>query len=189
MLIHKFSLQLVHTTTIIGSFEIQVFDKVEYIDVEELKFIQKTIKVPANLPKKEEIHNARRIWRLHQAGKDDEIGETGMMLTTVVYEAERMLRLGNASECFDMELIGIALGDMAIVGIPGEPFTEIGRQIKATEGWEMILPTALTNGFDGYFPTKDAYDEGGYEARSSNFKAGVGELIIEESRKLLSELH
>ena len=111
------------------------------------------------------------------------------MLTTVVYEAERMLRLKDAPEYFDMELIGIALGNVAIVGIPGEPFTEIGRQIKATEGWGMILPTALTNGFDGYFPTKDAYDEGGYEARSSNFKAGVGELIIEESRKLLSELH
>ena len=168
---------------------LQVYDKVEYVDVEELNFIQKTIKVPANVPTKEEIPNARRIWALHQAGKDDEIGETGMMLTTVVYEAERMLRLKDAPEYFDMELIGIALGNVAIVGIPGEPFTEIGRQIKATEGWGMILPTALTNGFDGYFPTKDAYDEGGYEARSSNFKAGVGELIIEESRKLLSELH
>lgn len=167
---------------------LQVFDKVEYMDVDCLDYLQKTIKVPANLPKKEELPNARRIWNLHQEGKDDEIGESGMMLTTVVYEAERMLRLENAPECFDMELIGIAIGRVAILGIPGEPFTEIGRQIKETDGWDMILPTALTNGFDGYFPTKDAYDEGGYEARSSNFKAGVGELIIEESKKLLSEL-
>ena len=35
---------------------------------------------------------------------------------------------------------------------------------------------------------KEAYDEGGYEARSSNFKAGVAELIIEEGLKLLGEL-
>ena len=35
----------------------------------------------------------------------------------------------------------------------------------------------------------DAYDEGGYEARSSSFKAGTAELIVEEGCKLLKELH
>jgi hypothetical protein len=34
----------------------------------------------------------------------------------------------------------------------------------------------------------DAYVEGGYEARSSRFSAGVAELMIEEGRKLLAEL-
>jgi len=33
-----------------------------------------------------------------------------------------------------------------------------------------------------------AYDEGGYEALSSRFKAGVAEKIIEESKNLLNEL-
>ena len=41
---------------------------------------------------------------------------------------------------------------------------------------------------EGYFPMQDSYDEGGYEARSSNFKAGVGEYIIKEAKKLLSSL-
>ena len=36
---------------------------------------------------------------------------------------------------------------------------------------------------------KEAYDEGGYEARSSNFRAGVAELLIEESLALLNELY
>jgi len=35
---------------------------------------------------------------------------------------------------------------------------------------------------------KEAYDEGGYEAGSSSFKAGVAELIIEEGKTLLGEL-
>jgi hypothetical protein len=34
----------------------------------------------------------------------------------------------------------------------------------------------------------DAYNEGGYEARSSNFKAGVAELLIDEGLKLLGAL-
>ena len=34
----------------------------------------------------------------------------------------------------------------------------------------------------------DSYEEGGYEARSSNFKADVAEKIIEEGKKILAEL-
>ena len=35
---------------------------------------------------------------------------------------------------------------------------------------------------------KDAYEQGGYEARSSFFKEGVAETMIEEGKKLLAEL-
>ena len=75
-----------------------------------------------------------------------------------------------------------------MLGIPGEPFTGIGRGLKAAQGYEMILPCCLTNGSEGYFPMQDSYDEGGYEARSSRFKAGVAEFIIKEGRELLEEL-
>ena len=71
---------------------LQVFDKVEYVDVDTINYIQKTIKVPANLPKKEEIPNARRIWRLHQAGKDDEIGESGIYYVQTVDGTRYFLR-------------------------------------------------------------------------------------------------
>ena len=70
----------------------------------------------------------------------------------------------------------------------GEGFTYIGRGLKEAKGWDLVLPCILTNGSYGYFPTQEAYDEGGYEARSSNFKAGVAELIIEEGQKLLKEI-
>lgn len=75
-----------------------------------------------------------------------------------------------------------------MVGIPGEPFTGIGRGLKEAEGWKLVLPCCLTNGAEAYFPMKDAYDEGGYEARSSSFKAGVAEQIIEEGKMLLRDL-
>ncbi len=32
---------------------------------------------------------------------------------------------------------------------------------------------------------KDAYDEGGYEAATSNYKAGVAERIIEAGKEIL----
>ena len=167
---------------------LQAYDKVKYIDVETLRYKQRKIQVPSNMPKKEDLEEAYRINELHVAGRDDEIPYTGMMLTTKVAAAARMIRLENGPEYFDMELSGIAIGDVALIGIPGEPFTGIGRGIKDIKGWDVVLPTCQTNGKQGYFPVKDAYDEGGYEAESSNFGAGVAELIIEESKKLLSEL-
>ena len=36
---------------------------------------------------------------------------------------------------------------------------------------------------------QSAYDEGGYEARSSKFTAGVAEKLIDSSVALLKEIH
>jgi hypothetical protein len=52
----------------------------------------------------------------------------------------------------------------------------------------MIMPCALTNGHEGYFPTRSAYAEGGYEARSSRYKAGVSDRIIAGAKEILAEL-
>ena len=111
-----------------------------------------------------------------------------MQLTTVVAEAMRMCRLENGPESFDVKLTGLRIGPVALLGIPGEPFTEIGVKIKEAEGWELILPCALTNGKLGYYPTQAAYDEGGYEAKTSQFKAGVDKRIIDTAKALLDEM-
>ena len=167
---------------------LQAYDKVYYVEVDSIVSKQKTINVPSNKPTPEELPEAHRINDLHIAGRDNELPYEGMMLTTIVAEAARMVRLENAPDAFDMILSAVKIGPVAFVGIPGEPFSEIGKQIKATEGFEMIIPSCNTNGKEGYFPMQDSYDEGGYEAKSSNFKAGVGEYIIKEAKELLESL-
>lgn len=167
---------------------LQAFDKVEYVDVDSINYLQNTINLPSNRPTPEELPEAERINALHLAGKDSELPYKGMMLTTVVAEAGRMVRLKDGPDAFDMELSGLRIGPVAFVGIPGEPFNGIGKGIKAVGTHKMILPMCLTNGSEGYFPMQDAYDEGGYEARSSNFKSGVAEFIIKHCTELLKEL-
>ena len=167
---------------------LQVYDKVYYRDVDSIRFVNRPVEVPSNMPKAEDVPEAHRINDLHMAGKDSQLPYEGMMLTTVVAEAARMVRLENGPESFAMTLSGISVGPVAIVGIPGEPFTGIGRGLKEAEGWELVLPMCNTNGAEGYFPMQDAYDEGGYEARTSNFKAGSAEFIIAEGTKMLDGL-
>ena len=167
---------------------LQAFDKVKYVDVESICFIRRTINVASNMPTPEELVDAEKIHALHEAGRDAELPYSGMMLTTKVAEAGRMVKLQNGPESFPMELSAVAVGPVAFIGIPGEPFTGIGRGLKLAEGWDLVLPCCLTNGSEGYFPMQDAYDEGGYESQSSFFKAGVAEFLIDEGTKLLVEL-
>jgi len=167
---------------------LQVFDKVEYIPVEKLQVLHKTVTVPANIPDPKDLPLAHKYNDLHKAGRDDLIPYTAMELTTVVAEAARMCRLEHGPETFDLNLVAVRIGDTAMVGIPGEPFTDIGVQIKDTEGWKAIMPCCLTNGSQGYFPMQSAFDEGGYEARGSNYKPGVAEAIIAGAKELLAQL-
>ncbi len=177
-----------HMARVVVGGVMQVFDKVSYVDVDTLRFGQRAVNVPSNMPHPHQLAEAHRINDLHTAGKDDQLPYSGMMLTTVVAEAGRMVRLEHGPESFRMPVSSIVIGNVALVGLPGEPFTGIGRGLKEAEGWDLILPTCCTNAYEGYFPMQDSYDEGGYEARSSNFRAGVAELLIEEGKQLLAEL-
>jgi len=177
-----------HLGRVVAGAVMQVYDKVQYVDVDRLAYAQRVVHVPANLPKPEDLPQAYRFKELHENGHDDQIPYTGMMLTTVVAEALRMVRLEHGPDSFTMPLSGIAIGNLVMIGLPGEPFTGIGRGLKKAEGWDLVMPTCNTNAKEGYFPMQDSYDEGGYEARSSRFKAGVAELLIAEGTELLNSL-
>ena len=99
-----------------------------------------------------------------------------------------MVALENGPDAFDMPLYGVKLGPVALLGIPGEPFTGIGVGIKEAEGWAAIMPCCLTNGSEGYFPMASAFEEGGYEARKSRYKSCVADAIIDGSKELLEQL-
>ena len=178
-----------HMGNVMAGAVLQVYDKVNYRDVDTIRFAYKVSELPSNMPKPEDMPLARKYHELHLAGKDSEIPYKGMELTTVVAEAGRMVRLEHGPETFPLGLSAVTIGPVALLGIPGEPFNGIGRGIKEAEGWEVVMPCCLTNGSEGYFPMQDSYDEGGYEARSSRYKAGTAELIIEEGKALLDTLH
>ncbi len=177
-----------HMGNVVAGAVLQVYDKVNYRDVDTIRFAQRISNLPSNMPKPEDMPLAHKYNDLHLAGRDDLIPFEAMELTTVVAEAGRMVRLEHGPESFPLGLSAIAVGSVALLGIPGEPFNGVGLGIKEAEGWEMVMPCCLTNGSEGYFPMQDSYDEGGYEARSSRYKAGTAELIVEESKALLDTL-
>lgn len=170
---------------------LQVFDKVEYVDADSVKFKEIIFEAPSQMPSDIDditVEEAHKINDLHLAGRDEDLPYKEMMLTTMVAQAERIVKYENGPEKFPMMLSAITIGPAAIFGMPGECFTGVGRGLKEAEGWKMVCPVINVNQKEGYFPMMDCYKEGGYEARSSRFKMGTAEMIIEEGTKLLDSL-
>ncbi len=81
-----------------------------------------------------------------------------------------------------------SLGDLALVGLGGEVFDQIGEAIKAASPFPHTFILTHCNAAGGYLPTRDSYPEEGYEVRSSPFGPGADERVIEETTRMLREL-
>ena len=72
------------------------------------------------------------------------------------------------------------IGDLGIVAIPCEVFTQIGLDIKKTSPLKPTFTISLANGYNGYLPTPAQHALGGYEtwrARSSYLEVKASEKI------------
>ena len=87
------------------------------------------------------------------------------------------------------EIQVLRLGDIYILGLPGEVLVEVGREIRKKAGIEKLLITTVTNDAIGYVCHSRAYDEGGYEPESgASLAKGAGEIMVREALALLGEI-
>ncbi len=93
------------------------------------------------------------------------------------------------SDTIPLEAQVFRLSDkVAIVGLPGEVFVELGLAIKNASPFETTIVVELANDAPGYIPTEKAFREGSYETVNSRVKPGGGERLVEAAVGLLKEL-
>ena len=78
--------------------------------------------------------------------------------------------------------------EVAIVGLPGEVFVNLGLAIKHASPFKTTLIIELCQDAPGYIPTKKAFGEGSYETVNSRVAPGGGEKMVETAIRLLKEL-
>jgi neutral ceramidase len=78
--------------------------------------------------------------------------------------------------------------DVAVVGLPGEVFVDLGLKIKRASPFGTTLVIELCQDAPGYIPTKKAFAEGSYETVNSRVAPGGGEMMVEAAVRLLKEL-
>ncbi|MGB2821006.1 MAG: hypothetical protein WBF17_08495 [Phycisphaerae bacterium] len=105
-------------------------------------------------------------------------------------EAYKILALQlRGGETIPLETQAFRLGgEVAIVGLPGEIFVDLGLAIKRASPFATTLVVELCNDAPGYIPTKKAFAEGSYETVNSRIAPGGGEMLVEAAAALLKEL-
>ncbi|MCP4608184.1 MAG: TIM barrel protein [Planctomycetes bacterium] len=78
--------------------------------------------------------------------------------------------------------------DVAVVGLPGEVFVDLGLAIKQASPFATTLVIELCQDAPGYIPTKKAFAEGSYETVNSRIAPGGGEKMVKAAVRLLKEL-
>jgi neutral ceramidase len=86
----------------------------------------------------------------------------------------------------------VLIGDVAIVGVPGEFFTTLGQEIKRRSPYRYTYVFELANDYIGYIPDEQGFDLGGYQVWTglhSYLERGTGEKIVAAAVDLLDRVH
>jgi len=128
--------------------------------------------------------------RLAKAREDMRKVGTGQLPFLQQVEAYKVLTLElRGGETIPLEVQAFRLGrDVAVVGLPGEVFVELGLAIQRASPFATTLVIELCNDDPGYIPTQKAFAEGSYETVNSVIAPGGGERLVEAAVRLLTEL-
>lgn len=89
-----------------------------------------------------------------------------------------------------VEVMVIRLGELAIVGFPGEMFCEFQRRLIADSPSRYTMCIELAGDAIGYLPTPEAFAAGGYEATpgATLYQPEAGELLTASALRQLQHL-
>ena len=170
-----------HMGRVIAGAVLSVYTYTEPVRCDKVFFLQKMAHVATAKGTPEQVKIADEIHKRYVAGEDVSQYPFDIVM------ARKFLRLEQRNAVEALKVACVGFGDVAFIGLPGEPFTEIGRQIKARSPFSMTIPCCNANGSEGYFPTDDALTNCGYEANSSLFLPGVASGMIETALDVLQD--
>jgi neutral ceramidase len=100
-----------------------------------------------------------------------------------IYAGETLL-LADYPDKVSLILQTFRIGDLGIAAIPCEVFVETGLQIKAESPLKPTFTMELANGYNGYLPTPEQHQLGGYET----WRAKSSYLEVDASTKITKEI-
>ncbi len=81
-----------------------------------------------------------------------------------------------------IDVVSLRLGELLIVGVPGEMTTRLGMQVKdeaaAITGAEYAVVGGLADAWISYILSEEEYRSGGYEASVSFYGPTLGETVV-----------
>ncbi len=167
---------------------VSMFDRTVSTDMTGFGYGEKSVSLktkrdPSRVPE------AERVLALRAAGRDEEIHPMKKIANYICAESRRIVQLEKAQMDYKPTAVsGITFCGLALVGIPGEPFNEVGKQVRGNSKFPVTCLMCNSNGAFGYFPTAEAHDQGGYESYNTPYARGTAEQLADAADALLQEL-
>ena len=165
------------------------YELAEPLEGEKIAFSQKSYFAAVNKGTAEELEASKAVMKVYESEGLDAItpfpGRTKAETRTI---AKRVVGVDVFPDEKELYLTAVSVGDVVFAGFPGEPFTDIGRGVKANSKFTLTVPACAANGYEGYFPMMSAFREGGYEALNARYVGGTAEKLIEISTEVINGL-
>ena len=100
-------------------------------------------------------------------------------------EAARIARIPEQPVYHKIPITVLGMGKIAFFGLGGEPFTEYGYIAREACTDKFVLTATCANGGEGYLPSTQAFEQGGYEVVTSNFTPNLEKDVMGASLEML----
>lgn len=108
-------------------------------------------------------------------------------ITELAY-ATRIINLRTSPIFRPVPLTVIRFGDVVLTGFGGEAFTAYGQMTRDLAPGKFVVCAVCANGYEGYLPTEKAFQQGGYESKSSLFTPTLESEILASLKQMMDKL-
>jgi hypothetical protein len=111
--------------------------------------------------------------------------------TAEVFRKQRAEIAPHQGETRTTSIQTLAIGDVAIVGVPAELFTVLGVEIKRQSPFRHTVIAELSNDWVGYVPDSSGHELGGYQTWTGHHsygEPGTGERMVATALSQLGRL-
>ena len=157
------------------------YRKLDFRPTAKLAVVERELELGVRKPNESDVAYARSV--LAETGKRD--------LRRDVY-AEEALKMVEWPATKSLRMQAMRIGDFGVAAIPCEAFCQIGLDIKTASPFKPTAVVGLANGYNGYLPTPEQHELGGYETwrcRWSYLEPNASRKITSTLVELLSTLH
>lgn len=161
------------------------FEKIEYRDDLEIAVVARELELGVRKP------DADDLKRAHEILGSPELLISGNLRPRDAIYARETLQLREYPDVVPVRLQAYLIGDLAILTTPCETFVEIGLELKKLSPFGTTMVIELANGYNGYLPTPQQHEWGGYEtwrAKSSYLAVDASVEVVAAFRDMMKEL-
>jgi neutral ceramidase len=164
---------------------IEAYNKISFHSEVSLDAVEDDLTLKVRKASASELETAKKVLETTPKDKDGQFSDR-----TAIY-AREAVALDAYPDTVPVKLQVLKIGELSIAAIPCEVFVEIGLQLKQESPFAQHFTISLANGYNGYLPTAQHHQWGGYEtwrARSSYLEVSAADQIIDRLNNMLREL-